>query len=139
PHSLRPAALEDSLSSGGSSYYSLVDTPTADVLSSDHAPVAERDDFVCQRREFRIVRDEDERAAPLAVAGNEQSDPPPSRRAVEITGGVVGQHDRGVVGERPRDGHPLLLAAGELRRIVMSSIGQSDIGDERSRAHGSVP
>ena len=45
-------------------------------------------------------------------------------RRVEVAGRLVGQHDRRVVGERARDGDALLLAARELRRIVVRAIGQ---------------
>jgi hypothetical protein len=34
--------------------------------------------------------------------------------AVEVPRRLVSQHERRIVGERPRDRHPLLLAAGKL-------------------------
>ena len=39
--------------------------------------------------------------------------------AVERAGGLVGEHDVAAVHERARDGHALLLAAGELARAVL--------------------
>ena len=45
---------------------------------------------------------------------------------VQVAGRLVGEHDRRVVGQRARERDPLLLAAGQLRRIVMGAAGQPD-------------
>ena len=42
--------------------------------------------------------------------------------AVEVAGGLVGEDERRIVGQRARDGHALLLAARQLRRIVMAAV-----------------
>ena len=55
-------------------------------------------------------------------------------RRVEIPGRLVGQHDRRIVGERARQRDALLLAAGQLRRIVMRPAGQPDFLEQRPRA-----
>ena len=91
----------------------------------DDAAVAQRDRFVGQRRQLGIVRDEHERAAALAVDGHEQIDHLPAGGAVEIAGRLVGEQDRRIVRERARDRDALLLAARELRRIVMAAIGRA--------------
>ena len=46
---------------------------------------------------------------------------------VEIARRFVGQDDRRIVRERAGDGNALLLAARQLRRIVMRAIGQPDL------------
>ena len=46
----------------------------------------------------------------------------PAVGAVEIAGRLVGQDDRRIVGQRAGDGDALLLAARELRRIVMAAV-----------------
>ena len=45
---------------------------------------------------------------------------------IEISGGLVREDDRRIVGQRTADGNALLFAAGELRRIVMRAIGEPD-------------
>ena len=49
-----------------------------------------------------------------------------SRGFVEIAGGFVGNQDRRIGGDGAGDGNSLLLAAGELARLVMHALGQSD-------------
>ena len=46
--------------------------------------------------------------------------------AVQVSGGLVGQQDRGLLGQRPGYAHPLLLAAGQLRRPVLDPVSQAD-------------
>jgi hypothetical protein len=46
--------------------------------------------------------------------------------AVQVAGGLVGQDQLGLVHEGPRDGHPLLLAAGELVGSVVGAAAQPD-------------
>ena len=50
---------------------------------------------------------------------------------VEIAGRLVGQHDRRIVGQRARERDALLLAAGQLRRIVMRAPGQPHFLEQR--------
>ncbi len=45
---------------------------------------------------------------------------------VEVAGGLVGQEDERTVDEGPGDGHPLLLAAGQLVGQVVALLGQPD-------------
>ena len=91
-----------------------------------------------RRGQLRVVRHEHQRAAALAVDRDEQLDDLAARGAVEVAGRLVGQHDRRIVGQRARDRHALLLAAGQLRRVVMAAIRQPDVGEQRSRARGRV-
>ncbi len=46
---------------------------------------------------------------------------------VEGAGGLVKQHDARLHGERPGDGHPLLLAAGELGGVALGLVGKTDL------------
>ncbi len=54
--------------------------------------------------------------------------------AVEVARRLVGEDERRIVGERPGDGDTLLLAARELRRIVMGALGQTHFLEQRRRA-----
>ena len=58
----------------------------------------------------------------------------PAVGGVEIAGRLVRQHDRRIVGERARQRDPLLLAARQLRRIVMGAAGQADLFEQRPGA-----
>ena len=48
---------------------------------------------------------------------------------VEVAGRLVGQQDRRVVDQRARDRHALLLAAGELARVVVLAVRQAERGE----------
>jgi hypothetical protein len=54
--------------------------------------------------------------------------------AVEVAGGLVGQHQRRLEHQRARDRHALLHAAGQLARPLVQRIAQADGGEQRARA-----
>ena len=72
------------------------------------------------------MRDDDQRHVELAVDAAQQVKDLRSRGGVECAGGLVAQHDGRIVGQRACDGHALLLAAGQLARIAVGQIGQSN-------------
>src|SRR5438270_1937576 len=45
---------------------------------------------------------------------------------VKVAGWLVGEDQRRLVGERPRDRHALLLAARELRRTMIQPFGEAE-------------
>jgi hypothetical protein len=45
---------------------------------------------------------------------------------VQVSGGLVGEENRRVVGQRACQRDALLFAPGKLRRVVMAAIGQAD-------------
>ena len=47
-------------------------------------------------------------------------------RGVEVAGGFVGQDQRRLGDQRPGDGDPLLLAAGQLAGPVLDPVGEAD-------------
>ncbi len=49
-----------------------------------------------------------------------------ARSAVEVAGGLVGEHDLGLEQQGARDRDALLLAAGELGREVLCAVGEAD-------------
>ena len=100
--------------------------------------VAQHQPLVGDRRDARIVRHQHQRHAARAPHLQQQVEDVPAVRAVEVAGRLVGEDQRRIVGQRPRDGDALLLAAGQLRRIVMPAIVQADFVEQRLRARGRV-
>ena len=72
-----------------------------------------------------VVGHEDDGVALLGQRPEQAHDFDPGL-GVEVAGRLVGEHDRGPVGERPGDGHALRLAAGELIGIVGHSVFEAD-------------
>ena len=68
--------------------------------------------------------DEDHRV-PLLVELLEEAQHLPASAGVQGAGGLVGQDDGGLPRQRPGDGHPLLLAAGELAGKVLPFVGKA--------------
>ncbi|MCY1541809.1 hypothetical protein D9M68_775120 [compost metagenome] len=52
---------------------------------------------------------------------------------VERRGRFVEQHHLGVHAQRAGDGHALLLAAGQPRRVLVGLLGDADLGQQRAR------
>jgi hypothetical protein len=97
--------------------------------SGEHA-LLELHDAVRLRRSLRIVCHHDDRLADFAIQTIEESQYLLRGGAIEIAGRLVGDDDRRVGDERTRNRDALLLAAGELIRIVIHAIGEAD---ERQR------
>ena len=92
---------------------------------------------VRERGQIGVVGHEHQRAS--AVRFTTSADRSlPAGRAIEVAGGLVGQEDRPVVGQRPRDGDPLLLAARELRRVVVAAALEADFANEGPCPRGGV-
>ena len=53
---------------------------------------------------------------------------------VEVRGGLVGEDQRRVEAERPRDGDALLLPAGQVTGVVMHALRQADLLEQLGRA-----
>ena len=60
-----------------------------------------------------------------------------ARAGVEVAGRLVGEDDLGPAGERAGDGHPLLLAAGQLRRSVVEPVLSPTVSTTWSNHAGS--
>ena len=78
-----------------------------------------------------VVGDQHQRGLARAVHVDQQVHDVPAVGAVEIAGRLVGQQDRRIVGQGACDGHALLLAARQLRRIVMPAIAQAHFVQQR--------
>ena len=73
-----------------------------------------------------IMGDHDKGLAELSIEAREQFQDLPGGNPVEIAGRFVGNDDRRIGHHRAGDRHPLLLAARELRRIMIQPVLKSD-------------
>jgi len=87
------------------------------------------------------MRDEHKRGPTLAVLREQQLDDLGAGCIIEVSGRLIRQQDRRVRCQRSRQRDALLLATGELRRIVAAPLGESDGGKLalRPRACGFHP
>ncbi len=92
-------------------------------LPIDHMHVA-----MSARGQFRVVRDHHDGGA-LAIDLLHQLHHAARHQRIEIAGRFVGEQQARGTGQRTRDRHALLLAAGELRRIVLDARCETDAAE----------
>ena len=73
-----------------------------------------------------VVRDQHDGDAVLGGQRLEQFEHFAAGARVEVAGRLVGEEQRRAVDEAASDGHALLLAAGQLRRVVVHAVAQAD-------------
>src|SRR5215472_14063144 len=73
----------------------------------------------------RVMSDQDEGRAALAMVGKQQVDDPLPGRLVEVSGRLIGDQNRRLGGERPGQRHALLFAARKLGRIMIAAFAQA--------------
>jgi acyl-CoA thioesterase-1 len=83
--------------------------------------------------EVFVVGDEHQRGAGFGVEVEQQFDDRLAGMGVEVAGRLVGEQQRWPGHERPRQCHALLLAAGQLPRIVAEPFPQADFLQDRPR------
>ena len=75
---------------------------------------------------LRIVRDHHDGLAVFAVELLQKSQHVLGRLTIQIAGGLVAHQKRRIGNDGAGDGHALLLAAGQLARLVRTALGQAD-------------
>ncbi len=85
------------------------------------------------------MRHHDQRLAELPVEPLQQPHHQGRRLLVEIARRLVGQDDRGVGHDGPRDRDPLLLSAAELAGVVIVPVGDPDEFERRRDALVPLP
>src|SRR6185503_7150218 len=73
-----------------------------------------------------VVRHDDDRDPLLLVELTEHLQDFLAGHRVEVARRLIREQQRGLVNQRPRDGHALLLPARKLRRLVIHAVAQSD-------------
>ena len=87
----------------------------------------------------RVVRHHDDRLAVVAVERLQQVENLVAGLAIEIARRLVAQQQRRVGHDGARDADALLLAAGQLPRIVLGALGEADDFQRDARALSSAP
>ena len=82
------------------------------------------------RCHFFVVSDQDERGPAFPVQLAKKVDDLRARPTVEIACGLVREENSRFGDERPCERDSLLLPTGELRRVVVQAITESDSGEE---------
>ena len=72
------------------------------------------------------MRHDDERGPTFAVEIEEEVEDLPRGCGIEVARGLIGEDEAGLEEERARDRDALLLAAGELPRLVREARGEAD-------------
>ncbi len=85
-----------------------------------------------------LVRDDDQRHAALLLNAPQNLHDVSRVRAVEVAGRLVGQQDRGIVGQGARNGHALPLSGGELVGIMAHAILEAHLLKQRRGALGAM-
>ena len=75
---------------------------------------------------LRVVRDHDDGLAVVAVQLPEQREDVDRRLAVEVAGRLIANEQGRIGDEGARDRDALLLSAGELARLVLGAVLESD-------------
>ncbi len=129
-----PAMTCDRVFAPAAAYWTL-GSPLIAVASSGaiHHLLIELDPAVTEAHEARavfgdihFVRDQHDGDAALHVQALENVHDLDARPRVEVAGRLVRQEDRRLVDECARDRDALLLAAGQLVRIVVQSVAEAD-------------
>ena len=84
--------------------------------------------------EAPVVGHDDQRAAAFFLLFAQELEDLVAALAVEVSGGLVGEQDDRVLDQGAGDRHPLLLAAGELRRLVAQADARARPGLSKSSA-----
>ncbi|GAC1654117.1 MAG: hypothetical protein NVS4B3_17790 [Gemmatimonadaceae bacterium] len=101
---------------------------------SDYGPVGQADGAVRSAGKREIMGYEHDRGTRLVIERFKQFDDASAGRAVQISRGLVGKEDSRGVGKGAGDGDTLLLSPGELGRVVMTPVTQSDTDKELAGA-----
>ena len=108
----------------------------AKTISLKPAAVFHQQLAVGARRQFRIVRDDGEGRAGFPVHARQQLEHIVRGMAVEVAGGLVGQHAGRPRHQCARQRHALAFAAGQLAGIVLFARGQTHHAQHLARARG---
>ena len=97
-----------------------------------HASIEQANHALRRVGNHRVVRHEHQRGA-IAVELTEQLEQPLTRGRIELTGGLIGQQERGLVGEGARNRHALLFTTRQLRGAMTTPVTEPHVPQQVSR------
>ena len=89
------------------------------------AAIGDADQALRAAGEGFIMGDDQQCGPGFGAAGEDQIDDRRASGGVEIAGGFIGKQQRGAGGEGAGDGHALLLAARELRGVMVEAVAKA--------------
>ena len=92
----------------------------------NHFTVPQPDRFLCETRDLWVVRHQYERRSGVGIQFEHDVNHRPACLRVQISRGLVGEKDKGLVNERPRQRDALLFAAGQLSRKMRNALREPD-------------
>ena len=95
------------------------------------AAVGEVNGAVGELGDFGVVGDQEDGLAAGFVEGQEDVEDGTAGLGVEVSGGLVGEEEGGIVDEGAGDGDALAFAAGELGGTVLEAMGKAEGFEER--------
>src|SRR5258708_28626349 len=122
-----------SASSVGFSLRIAEERPWTVAAPSFEASLVQPDDTIHLPRDALVVRSDQRRAPFAAHEVQELGEDDVGGVLVEVAGGLVGEDQGRLVGERARHADALLLAAGELRRPMVESLRQPELAEQLLR------
>ena len=93
-------------------------------LLRDNHPILHMNDAVRLGRKLVIMSHDDEGRPARAVQLTQQCEKRITSMRIEVAGRLIGQHQVRPLHQGPRDGDPLLLAAGQFARLVVQALAQ---------------
>ena len=100
------------------------------VKSAEILPSSKSKDAMGALDDTGVVRGEDKGHAEFTIELFHQVQQRFGGARIEVGGGLIGEHKRGMRGQGAGDGHALLLAAGEFRRHAVHAIAESDTAQQ---------
>src|ERR1019366_9735867 len=110
---------EDTPLRGKSSF--MGEAPLRVLRGRHNGTIAHVNDAIAIGRRFGIVRNHQYRLSQFLVRLPQHLQDNFGILRIEIAGGFVGQHDGGLIHQRARQRHPLLLAAAQLGRAMLQA------------------
>src|SRR5438874_2340588 len=120
-------------SSVGFSLRMAEERPRAVAAPSFEASLVQSDDTIHLPGDALVVRSHERRAAFAAHQIEELGEDNIRGVLVEVAGGLVGEDQRRLVGERAGHGDALLFAAGKLRRPMVEPLRQAEFAEQLLR------
>src|SRR6266705_813531 len=92
----------------------------------EQLPFFQVQDAPGELRRLRVVRDDHDGLAVLAIEHLQETQDLVGGLAIEVAGGLIAHQQLRVGHQRARDRHALLLSAGQLPRLVLGAVGEAD-------------